>query len=537
MISRSVIALFCTGAPAALFAQSVELRSLDEFISVEGEIVGFNGVMVQVQTSVGAVSVPASDVICYGSACLSIVASNNFGLTADAFQGIVEQTIADVPAPADEAASSDDLTVAFGAPNLGTLYRTLAGAFAVTGQTNMGVDIDGTGQITLQSTTSDETAVLTISDGATEADIVVDTVSLNGTGTGVFAGPADWSSANRLGHQLLGLQAFSVIVAPNAGISEISMNDLARIYAGEVTNWSQLGGSDVSILPLQLPTTSPVYGEITKLVMEPAGKTVADNVLTMTDEAGIASAINQFPGSISIVNSAGANPEFTVDVAGACGIAVAPTTFNLISGDYALTRPVMATYNSPAETSLPAAFFDFAAGGVVQGLLEREGFINTTAMMQDPVVKNARLSALLGATLDDVQRAAAAQMFQSLFDADRLSVSMTGGAASGPEGAWNRAMMLDLAEALGDPALAGREVIFVGFGDSTSGSEAAVTASATAAADMLAAFQQVAPDVVSGGNFTLSSVGFGNVSPTTCYDGQVAGSQYTRVEVWVRQPS
>ena len=88
-ITRIATILLCTAAPVALLAQDVNLRSEDEFISVDGQIVGFNGVMVRVATTVGTVSVPASEVICYGDGCLEIIASNDFGLTADAFQGVV----------------------------------------------------------------------------------------------------------------------------------------------------------------------------------------------------------------------------------------------------------------------------------------------------------------------------------------------------------------------------------------------------------------------------------------------------------------
>ncbi len=528
MMTRIATTLFCAVAPVTLLAQTVELRSPDEFISVEGKIVGFNGVMLRVETSVGVISVPASDVICYGPGCLVTVASNDFGLAEESFQSIVSEID---PNGQDLA---DELLVDFDAPVFGRLYRTLAGAFAVASPTESSVELTFAGQISLQNEAGNQTATLTLAQDGVPADLSIGTVSLNGTAGAVYTGPFDWATRNRLSHQLIGLKAFSVIVAPNADITEISINDVARIYAGEITNWSQIGGADVNILPLQLPTNSPVNNEVVSLIMEPAGKTIAGNVLTMADEAGIMASINQFPGSISIVSSVGANDDLTVSVSGPCGVPVAPTNFNIISGDYPLVRPAMATYSGTPNTVLVTELFDFAAADVAQGLLESEGFINHNAVLQDVVAKNGRLSSLLGASLDDAQRAAAAQMFQVLFDANRLSPTFTGGPASGPEGGWNRAMLLDLVGALGDPDNAGREILFVGFGETTTGSEAAISASVAASADVQAALQQIAPGVIAAGNFTLSSYGFGNVAPATCYDGQVAGSEYTRVEVWIR---
>lgn len=527
MMTRIVTSLVCSVAPVALMAQQVDLRSPDEFISVEGEIIGFNGVMLRVLTTVGEISVPASEVICYGAGCEEILASNDFGLTAAALIDVVS---GDTAAPADSG--DQTLSVGFESAAAGGLYRTVAGAFAVASGTSANVEVAGDGSAVL----SDETSALTLTpvDDGAAADITIETVSLNGTAAQQYAGPDEWISTDQPTEQLLGLNAFSVIAAPNAGISEISLNDLARVFAGEVTNWSQIGGADVNVLPLQLPTNSDLWAQMNKLVMEPAGKTVAGNVLTMSDQAGISASILQFPGSISVIDAAVANAEQTVAVSGACGIAVAPTEFNIVSGDYPLTRPIMASYATPSLTALAAELFDFASDDVAQGLLDREGFLNHSAQQQDPALKNARLGGLLNASLDDAQRAAAAEMFQVLFDANRLSTTMTGGAASGPEGAWNRAMMIDLADLISAPENQGRDIVFVGFGESTAGSEAAISASANAAQAMQAAFAQSAAAQVASNGVTLSSFGFGNVFPATCVDGQVAGSEYTRVEVWIR---
>jgi ABC-type phosphate transport system substrate-binding protein len=528
MLARLTTVLFCTVAPVALFAQSVELRSSDEFISVAGEIVGFNGVMVRVQTNVGQVSVPASEVLCYGAGCNEIIASNDFGLTASAFEGVVTAEVA------EQSGTQDDLTVGFGSPIYGTLYRTVTGAYAVTSASSTNVELTAVGELTLQDEATGQSASLTLSAPDTVADIEVGAVSLNGTAPSFYSNPNSWATGTNLTHQLLGLNSFSVVVAPNASITEISISDLARIFAGEVTNWSQIGGADVNILPLQLPPNSVAGAELMKLVMEPAGKEVAGNVLTMSDEAGVAASISQFPGSVSVISTASANGEYVVDVTGSCGIAVAPTNFNIISGDYPLIRPAMASSGAAPRAPLIANVFDFAAGDVAQGLVANEGFVTFSAITQDPAEKNARLSSLLEATLDDAQRVAAAQKFQVLFDADRLSTTMSGGPASGPEGAWNRAMMIDLIEMLEKAPNKGREIIFVGYGASAAGSAQAIAISTATAAQFKALFENVAASTIASGNYTVTSYGFGNVSPSTCIDGHVAGSEYTRVEVWIR---
>lgn len=522
MFRRIAATLLCAAAPAALLAQSVVLESSDKFISVEGEIVGYNGTMVRVRTAVGEMAVPASELVCFGDGCLEIIATNDFGLTAASFEAV------DSMSAQAAATGPDDLQIAFSSIAFQLAYNIVAGAFP-------DAALDSAGVVTLQGGSGDETAVLTPVDDLGSADVAVLTVPLGGTGAQpVAAGPIAWATDDAPSHQLMGLQSFSVIVAPNAGINSISMNDLARIYAGEVKNWSEVGGADLSILPLQLPPTSPTGQAMQALIMEPAGKQVAGSVLTMSDEAGVAASINQFPGSISIVSAKSAIDAPPVSVSGACDIAVAATPFNIASGDYPLVRPVMARFNTAAGTTLPTALFDFAASPDAQNALLAIGFDSFSARTQGGAEQNARLSQLLNADLDDAQRAVAGQMFQVLFGAQRLSPTMTGGAASGPEAAWNRAMLQSVVAAISDPANAGKEIVLAGFADSAAGSEGAIAASASAAAEMGTVLTTVAGSFLAENNITLSSYGFGNVSPATCIDGQVAGGDYTRVEVWVR---
>jgi ABC-type phosphate transport system substrate-binding protein len=526
-MTKSALLLLCTTAPFALNAQDVTLQSPDEFISVDGQITGFNGVMVRVQTSVGAVSVPASEVFCFGQGCLEIIASNDFGLTADAFRGVVAQSEPEV------VPLTQDLQIAFSSPDFSTLYQTVSGAFAVTGADNISVNLSGQGVLRISGADGDA-VTLSATDQTADADIVVETVSLSGTAQSVYDASSNWSGNDAFGQQMIGMRTFSVMAAPNAGINSITISDLARIYAGEVTNWSQIGGADVNVLPLQLPQTSPVRTEMEALVMAPSGKDIAGNVLTLSDEAGIAASINQFPGSVSVISTANAIPALTVPIAGSCGIEVSPTDFNVASGDYPLVGPVMARYTGAGQSPFVTELFDFAATDIVQSLLADEGYSSFSTIIQGGEEKNARLSKLLGADFDDAQRAAAGQMFQVLFGADRMSPTFTGGAASGPEGAWNRAMLHSIIATMNNPDNAGREIVFVGFGSSTSGSQAAIDASAAAAADLEAVLANNARSLIATGGFTLSSHGFGDVSPATCVDGQVAGSEYTRVEVWIR---
>ncbi len=539
MLKRTIVTLLCAAAPAALFAQEVELRSLDGFISVAGEIVNYDGTMLSVSTSVGVVSVPASEVGCYGTGCQDVLANNDFGLDAAAFVEVVtgaskEDTQVATATSSGSSNVSADLSVSFGRRNFEDLFGVVAGTYLSEQGTDVDVRETDQGLVVLSRGATGEEATLRPVGVGTAGDINIAITSLTGSAEADFPDVTGWALTGPLTHQMVGLTAFAVIAAPDSGVTSVSLEDIAAIYAGEISNWSALGGADKRILPLQLPENTDLRAEFIATVMEPAGKTIAGNVLTMADEAGIAASVGQFPGSISVVSLDNTGENELLDVAGSCGRAVAPDVFNMISGEYPLIRPIMARYNTLPSNGLTPALLDFASSDAVQTVLQEDGFLNYSAVQLDPAKNNTRLSAIMSAELSDAAKPAAATMFERLFDAERLSPTLIGGATSGPESGWNRAMFKTLAETLADDAYAGRNIFFVGLAESSEGDQTAIDVSEKVASGVEAAFSIFAADVIASNNLQLSSYGFGPVAPVACYKGQVAGNTHSRVEIWVR---
>ena len=512
-----------TVAPLASFAEPVELRSTDGFISVAGEVVDFNGTMLIVETSVGRVSVPASDVGCFGAGCADLLANNGFGLTMDDLQGVFA-------ADGSSLFGDKELSLSFGRREYAGLFDTLASAYAVAGGA-AGANLRSPGVVRLEGGAS--ATEISVSGEAT-ADMRIATGSLQGSAEPLYDTPADWALTPQPAVQMLALDAFAVVAQDSVSVDTISVAELAGIYAGEISNWSELGGPDVKILPLLPPDTATARADLNQSLMVPLGKTISSDVLTMASESAIAGSINQFPGSISVVGLGNVGDNRTLSVSGSCGVAVAPTPFNIVSGDYALSRPVVVQFAEPADRPLVRGLFDFAASPVAQDVLTRDGYISQIAVTQDSVEKNVRLNGLLGAPMDAVEKAAAVQMFEELFVADRLSPTLFGGATSAAEGAWNRAMFHHLAAVLRGNTYAGREVIFVGFAGGDDDSQALLELSRAAAADMADAFGDFAADALPGGAPQIRNLGFGSIAPAACATGQVADRSHTRVEVWVR---
>ena len=100
----------------------------------------------------------------------------------------------------------------------------------------------------------------------TYADIQPDvTINYSGTGSGagieaVLAGNVDIGLSSRalkpeeeekgaVGH-VVALDGVAVVVNPANGVEDLSVEQIAQIFKGEVTNWSELGGEDAEIAVL-----------------------------------------------------------------------------------------------------------------------------------------------------------------------------------------------------------------------------------------------------------------------------------------------
>ena len=96
-----------------------------------------------------------------------------------------------------------------------------------------------------------------------EYDSVTFTYNPTGSGTGIQAvseGRCDIGLSSRnlkdeekeqgLSETVLAYDGIAVIVNPENDVSDLSVEDIAKIYKGEITNWKDVGGKDGEIVPI-----------------------------------------------------------------------------------------------------------------------------------------------------------------------------------------------------------------------------------------------------------------------------------------------
>lgn len=216
-------------------------------------------------------------------------------------------------------------------------------------------------------------------------------VSGGGSGTGIsslLGGTADIANASRPmndreratlssdrhaeAHETrVALDALAIYVHTDNAIASLTMEQLASIYRGQVTNWSAVGGPDRPIVLYSRENNSGTYAYFKEHVLGNQ-----DFALTAQTLPGTAAVINAVAHDVSGIGYGGigyAEGVRTVPIVGADGAPVEPTLENATSGRYPLSR-FLFMYTAGEPTGLAADFIGFVVSDEGQRLVDQAGF-------------------------------------------------------------------------------------------------------------------------------------------------------------------
>ncbi len=208
------------------------------------------------------------------------------------------------------------------------------------------------------------------------------TYNPTGSGSGITAvseGRCDIGLASRslkdeeieqgLVETVLGYDGIAVIVNTENTVTNLSMEDLAKIYTGEITNWSEVGGDDAEIVVIGREANSGTRDGFESVVgVEDA--CVYRQELTSTGD--VISAVASNPYAIGYASFASVGD--TVTAVTIDGVAVSADTIK--DGSYAIQRPfVLVTKSDTALSEAAQAFFDYCFSDEGAAIIENAGVV------------------------------------------------------------------------------------------------------------------------------------------------------------------
>ena len=259
------------------------------------------------------------------------------------------------------------------------------GSAAGAQSTDNNTQTDLSGSVTTNGSTSMEKVVLTLNEQfMIDHPDVKASYDPTGSSTGIEAaknGSADIGLASRalkdeekeggLTETIVALDGIAIIVNGENSVTDLSLEQIASIYTGEVTDWSEFGSEAGTIANIGRES-----GSGTRDGFESITGTEDTCVLAqeLNSTGAVIEAVRTTPGAIGYASLSAVEGQEGITVLTVDG--VAPSEATVLDGTYQIQRPfVFATRTDEALSDAAQAFFDWATSEDANSLIESAGAV------------------------------------------------------------------------------------------------------------------------------------------------------------------
>ncbi len=238
------------------------------------------------------------------------------------------------------------------------------------------------------------TTVLPVAQKCAEAFRSVDkniTVSISGSGSGdgvkaIIEGSCDIANSSRgmkdsekeaakaagkdIEVHVVAIDMITPIVHPSNKIQNLTIDQLRAIYKGEITNWKQLGGADMSIVVVSRDSSSGTFEVWEEKIMKK--EKVLSGALLQASNGAVVSVIANNAKAIGYIGFGYLNDS----IKGLSVNSIEPTLANGKSGKFPVSRELYMFTDKKTATKSTMKFINYVKGSDGQKLVKEAGFIS-----------------------------------------------------------------------------------------------------------------------------------------------------------------
>lgn len=247
--------------------------------------------------------------------------------------------------------------------------------------------VEVSGNVNANGSTSMKDVINALTEGFAE---VQPDVAINYTGSGsgagiegVLAGTCDLGLSSRAltdeekaegaVENIIALDGVAVVVNPENPVTDLTTEQIAKIFTGEITNWSELGGDDAEIAVFGRENGSGT-------------RTAFEEIVGVVDTCKYT---NEYSSTGDVIGNVAQNPnaigyaslsavDDTVSAVSVNG--VAPSEATVKDGTYEIQRPfVIVTVEGTELSPAAQAFLDYAMSADVADIIAAAGAVSANA--------------------------------------------------------------------------------------------------------------------------------------------------------------
>ncbi|MFJ4607618.1 substrate-binding domain-containing protein [Pseudomonas atacamensis] len=310
--------------------------------------------------------------------------------------------------------------------------------------------------------------------------------------------------------QVIAIDGLAIILNPANPLEQLNTEQLARIFAGEVKTWEELGSRGGAIHLYARDDQSGTYDTFKELVLSRRGKSLSSAAKRFESSEQLSDAVSADPQGIGFIGLPYVRQAKAVAIADGASQAMLPLNSLIATEDYPLSRRLFFYLPPDTQNQWAQALATFAQSPEGQAIVATSGFVSQTVQAMS-VAPNALMP----------------EGYQSLSrHAQRLTVNFRfaeGSASLDNKARQDLARVLDYIKRHGKTE---RAVTLVGFGDLKDD---------PARADLLSKLRAMAVrrELVKNGVVMREVRGFGALMPVATNSADEGRIKNRRVEVWV----
>ena len=243
----------------------------------------------------------------------------------------------------------------------------LSGAVALNGSTSMEKVVGALGEQFM----ADNSGV-TVTYDATGSGAGIEAASNGSADIGLSSRALkDEEVASGLVGTTVALDGIAIIVNAESQVADLTVEQIAKIFTGEITDWSQVGGAagEISCIGREAGSgTRDGFESIT------GTKDTCKLAQELTSTGAVIEAVAGNPNAIGYASLSSVEGKDTVKAVTVDGVACSEDT--VLDGSYAIQRPfVLVTKDGAALSAQAQAFFDFATSAAAGDLIRAAGAV------------------------------------------------------------------------------------------------------------------------------------------------------------------
>ena len=246
----------------------------------------------------------------------------------------------------------------------------------------VGCGKEAKGKVATDGSTSMEKVIGALGESFEEDTGISFTYNPTGSGSGIKAvleGRCDIGLSSRqlkseelesgLQATVLAYDGIAIIVNPENPVMDLSLETVAKIYKGEIKNWSEVGGDDIEIVLIGREAGSGTRDGFESITDT---EDICDYRQELTSTGDVITTVSNNPGAIGYASVASVKDSVkAIEVDG-----VKATEANIKDGSYVVQRPFVLVTKSDKKLSDSAQkFFDYITSADANDIISAAGVV------------------------------------------------------------------------------------------------------------------------------------------------------------------